>query len=142
MPADKPAPRPGFRLFHGSRDRVYPAASFRNREHGGRLDREIAPGLLGEVESAEPGIAVVERQVRLGQECIRGAVAGLVPDARDRMMDRMRTASLAVATTVLLLCHPSASVRPPDDGSVVLVRVPGHGIQPEIVVDGRGVMHV
>jgi hypothetical protein len=58
------------------------------------------------------------------------------------MMDRMRTASLAVATTVLLLCHPSAFVRPPDDGSVVLVRVPGHGIQPEIVVDGRGVMHV
>ncbi len=58
------------------------------------------------------------------------------------MIGRMKTASLALATTVLLLCHPSASVRPPGDGSVVLVRVPGNGIQPEVVVDSRGIMHV
>jgi hypothetical protein len=54
----------------------------------------------------------------------------------------MKAASLALAAAFVLLWHASASIGVTDRDSVVLVRVPAHGIQPEAVVDGRGVLHV
>jgi hypothetical protein len=58
------------------------------------------------------------------------------------MMARMKPTSLALAAAVLLLCLTNASVRTAERGSVVLVRVPGNGIQPEGVVDSRGILHL
>lgn len=56
------------------------------------------------------------------------------------MMWAMRYASFAVATVILLLA--GAPGRAADSNRVVLVRVPGQGIQPEALVDARGIMHV
>ena len=58
------------------------------------------------------------------------------------MMGPMKTSSLALVTSVLLLCQSSTSVGMADDNAVSLVRVPGGGIQPEAVVDAQGTMHV
>jgi hypothetical protein len=54
----------------------------------------------------------------------------------------VKTSSLALATIVLLWCPTGASVGTADIGSVVLARVPRNGIQPEAVVDGRGILHL
>lgn len=54
----------------------------------------------------------------------------------------MKGSWVALATTIVLLCLNGAPVATADSGSVVLVRVPGNGIQPEAVVDARGIMHV
>src|SRR5215813_9067038 len=58
------------------------------------------------------------------------------------MMETMKGSWVALATTIVLLCLNGAPVGTADSGSVVLVRVPGNGIQPEAVVDARGIMHV
>jgi hypothetical protein len=49
--------------------------------------------------------------------------------------------AMALAAAVLFLCLDAAAVGTADD-RVVLVRVPGNGIQPEAVVDNRGILHV
>jgi hypothetical protein len=54
----------------------------------------------------------------------------------------MKRAPLILAASVLLLSHTSASVGRTDGHPVVLIRVPSHGIQPEAVVDRRGILHV
>src|SRR5215510_6431047 len=54
----------------------------------------------------------------------------------------MKAYSAGFAVAVALSCLISTSVGRADTGSVVLVRVPGNGIQPEAVVDSRGTMHV
>ena len=54
----------------------------------------------------------------------------------------MKAALVAVTTAVLLLCHGTAPVGTAGIEQVVLIRVPGAGIQPEAVVDGRGILHV
>ena len=58
------------------------------------------------------------------------------------MMEAMKTSWVALGITALLLCLSGASARTADNGSVVLVRVPGNGIQPEALVDRRGITHV
>ena len=52
----------------------------------------------------------------------------------------MKLAGLALVATVLLF--QAASVRTTDDPSVLLLRVPNGGIQPEAVVDERGLLHL
>src|SRR5215831_15178717 len=54
----------------------------------------------------------------------------------------MKARYAAFALAVALACLTSTSISTADAGSVVLVRVPGNGIQPEAVVDSRGIMHV
>jgi len=54
----------------------------------------------------------------------------------------MKTASLALATALVLMSHPSVSTTTTDALGVALVRVPDHGIQPEAVVDRRGILHL
>src|SRR5262252_8504379 len=54
----------------------------------------------------------------------------------------MKTASVALASAVLLLPHAASTVEKSQRPSVELIRVPNHGIQPEAVVDSHGVMHV
>src|SRR5215831_6943500 len=59
------------------------------------------------------------------------------------MMERMKPWWVTLAAAVLVLSLSGASVGTADNnGSVLLVRVPGNGIQPEAVVDGTGIMHV
>jgi hypothetical protein len=58
------------------------------------------------------------------------------------MMKTMKAALVAVTTAVLLLCHGGAPVGTAGSDQVVLIRVPGAGIQPETVVDSRGILHV
>jgi len=58
------------------------------------------------------------------------------------MMEPMKTSWMSLATAVLMLCLNGAPVGKAESGSVLLVRVPGNGIQPEAVVDGGGIMHV
>jgi hypothetical protein len=57
-------------------------------------------------------------------------------------METMKASGVALATAVLLLCLDSASAGTTDSGLVVLVRLPDNGIQPQAVVDGRGILHV
>ncbi len=58
------------------------------------------------------------------------------------MMQGMKASWAALATALVLLAlHPGA-VGIADSSSVMLVRVPHNGIQPEAVVDGRGILHV
>ena len=55
----------------------------------------------------------------------------------------MNRASLLLTASIGLLSSftvPAVVTRPP--GSVTLVRVPAHGIQPEVSVDRRGVLHL
>ena len=52
----------------------------------------------------------------------------------------MKLAGVALVATVLLF--PAASARTMDNPPVVLVRVPNGGIQPEAVVDDRGLLHL
>ena len=54
----------------------------------------------------------------------------------------MKSAWLGLAAALLLLCHPNAAADGSTGNPVEFVRVPGHGIQPEAVVDGRGVLHL
>ena len=54
----------------------------------------------------------------------------------------MKQLWVMLAAVGLVMCLKGASVTTADNGSVTLVRVPGHGIQPEAVVDSGGTMHV
>ena len=54
----------------------------------------------------------------------------------------MRRAVAVITIAILLPVLNGASARQSDTGSITLVRVPGHGIQPEAVLDDRGMMHV
>jgi hypothetical protein len=54
----------------------------------------------------------------------------------------MKSASLGLAAALCLLCYTNASVDGATVSPVVFVRVPAHGIQPETVVDDRGVLHL
>src|SRR5215831_12521310 len=54
----------------------------------------------------------------------------------------MKAYSAVFAVAVALSCVTSTSVGMADSLSVVLIRVPGNGIQPEAVVDSRGITHV
>src|SRR5437773_12468425 len=58
------------------------------------------------------------------------------------MIKMMKAALVAVTTAVLLMWHGGAPVGTAGSEQVVLIRVPGDGIQPEALVDGRGVLHV
>jgi hypothetical protein len=58
------------------------------------------------------------------------------------MMKTMKAALVALGIVMLLLSHSSTSVRTADVGPVAFVRVPGAGIQPEALVDSRGILHV
>jgi hypothetical protein len=54
----------------------------------------------------------------------------------------MKAGCVTFVMAVALLCITSTPVDTADTGSVVLVRVPGNGIQPEAVVDNHGIMHL
>jgi hypothetical protein len=54
----------------------------------------------------------------------------------------MKPARVVLAAAVLLWCLGSTPAGGADDGPVVLVRVPGNGIQPEAVLDGGGTVHL
>jgi hypothetical protein len=54
----------------------------------------------------------------------------------------MKAGCVTFVIAVALSCLTSTSVGRADTGPVVLVRVPGNGIQPEAVVDNRGIMHL
>jgi hypothetical protein len=54
----------------------------------------------------------------------------------------MKAGCVPFVIAVALLCLTSTSAGTADTGSVVLVRVPGNGIQPEAVVDNRGIIHL
>jgi hypothetical protein len=54
----------------------------------------------------------------------------------------MNSRTLMLAAAVLLSCLAAASIARSEDAAVVLMRVPNHGIQPEAVVDARGVLHL
>jgi hypothetical protein len=58
------------------------------------------------------------------------------------IMDRMSHRSLPIAALMLLSCLASAPAGTADSASVVMVRVPHNGIQPEAVVDERGTLHL
>jgi hypothetical protein len=58
------------------------------------------------------------------------------------MIEAMKACWGPLVAAVLLLGLNGISVGTSDNGSVILVRLPGNGIQPEAVVDGHGVMHV
>jgi hypothetical protein len=57
------------------------------------------------------------------------------------MMKRMKALGVTLAAAVVLLYINRAPVRTADN-SVVLVRVPANGIQPEAIVDSRGILHL
>jgi len=55
----------------------------------------------------------------------------------------MKAGSLVLATTVAMLCVSRVSSLAPSRPPIVtLVRVPHDGIQPEVAVDARGVLHL
>jgi hypothetical protein len=54
----------------------------------------------------------------------------------------MKACCVTFVVAVALSWLTSTSVGTADIGSVALVRVPGNGIQPEAVIDNRGIMHL
>ena len=54
----------------------------------------------------------------------------------------MTSIAYRLVLVILLLCRIGASAPASDPNAVSLVRVPGNGIQPQAIVDARGILHL